>query len=87
MKLTEKEMEVLDWLRELQNKTEGDIMLKYINDFWRVCPVIVSKDRKSGLVQLEKVNLKVWKSLIKKGYFKREYFEKDSTEYYYIFIK
>lgn len=85
MKLTQKQKEALDWLEKIQSKTEDDITLRYINDYWRVCPMIVNKDRKFGEVHLGKVNMKVWNSLIEKGYFEKEKSEMNDEGFIYIY--
>lgn len=70
MKITQKQQQTIDWLKEIQQQHKKDITLRYVNDYWRVCPASINNDN-TLTVHLNKINMKTWESLIKKGIFEK----------------
>lgn len=85
MKLTPKQQEALNWLKEIKQKEKLDITLRWIDDYWRVCPVTIDKDRIKGTVHVGKINMRTWQALIDKGYFKKELSNTNHDGYIYIY--
>lgn len=68
--LTENQRDALEWLEEIKEKHSGGvIVLDYIDDYWRTCPIVYTKDG-NKVVFLGKVHGLVWSALVRKGYFK-----------------
>ena len=85
MKLTPKQQEALNWLEEIKKKEGLDITLRYVNDYWRVCPHTINKDRTTATTHMGKINMRTWQALIEKGYFKKEETNLNDDGYMYIY--
>lgn len=84
MRLTEKQQCAIDWIRRIQSKFKGDVTLRYVNDYWRVCPVTMLEDG-AAIVHRSKVNMRTWQSLINKGYFNRAKSDINNDGFIYVF--
>lgn len=70
MKLTKKQKEAIDWLNEIQLKEKLDITLRWVDDYWRVCPATINNNE-TVTIHVGKINMRTWQSLINKGLFKK----------------
>ncbi len=84
MRLTEKQKYAIDWIREIQLKFNKDITLRWVDDYWRVCPASMFEDG-SVMLHMGKVNLKTWQSLINKGYFNKVASDTNDCGFIYVF--
>lgn len=70
MKLTQKQTELINRAKELEKEYgAGNVFLRYINDFWRLCFVVHRKGENTyqPLYHEGVINRKVINSLQKKG--------------------
>ena len=84
MKLTEKQQYAIDWLKEIQSKFNKDVTLRWVNDYWRVCPASMFEDG-SVMLHMGKVNWRTWQSLINKGYFNKVKSNENDDGFIYVF--
>ncbi|MFY9422925.1 MAG: hypothetical protein WAP91_08000 [Bacilli bacterium] len=84
MRLTEKQKCAIDWIREIQLKFNKDITLRWVDDYWRVCPASMFEDG-SVILHMGKVNWKTWQSLINKGYFNKIASDTNDDGFIYVF--
>lgn len=83
MKFTKKQQDAIKWLKDIQQKDKKDIMLRYVDDYWRVCPASINNDN-TITIHVGKVNFKTWKSLIDKGLFEKV--ESNSNDDGFIYV-
>jgi hypothetical protein len=84
MKFTKKQQEAIDWLKEIQQRNKKDITLRYVNDYWRVCPASINEDN-TITVHLGKVNMRTWDSLINKGLFEKVKSNTNDDSFIYVY--
>lgn len=84
MKLTAKQQEALNWLDEIQAKEGLDIILRWVDDYWRVCPATI-KDNEVVTIHVGKINMRTWNSLIGKGLFEKVKTNTNNDGFMYVY--